>query len=100
MYYEDFFIKIARGGIVRMCRTVNIIWDRQLRCCEQITSVWLTPVYKRAWSLQLLYYIPRDFQNSKGQVQHLQRLFYTAGVMSRTRGLHFNYCKRWRNYHN
>jgi len=76
MFYEDFFIDILYGGQVQWC------WSKMFK----------------EWSLRLLYYKVKLLKQLKAQVKQVKVLFYSSGFVSFVRGLHFRFCKRWRNY--
>jgi len=76
IYYEEFFINILRGGKVQWCWCVHF----------------------KEWVLRLLYYEVKFVQRLESQIKQLKILFYYSGFISFTRGLHFNWCKRWKNY--
>ncbi len=97
MYYEDFFVELTYGGVLQWCRTLDVSWDRRMRYYNDIVLTWLEPVCKTAWVLRLIYYRVRTSQRLKAQIVQPRRLFHTVGVMSRSRGEHHKYSKRWRN---
>jgi len=97
MYYEDFFIEIMCGGVVQWCRTIDVEWHQHFLSHSNIILAWLEPVCKVAWVLRLIYYKTLVSQQLRVQVKRLQLPFYTVGVMSRSRGEHHKFSKRWRN---
>ncbi|KKN52380.1 hypothetical protein LCGC14_0612970 [marine sediment metagenome] len=92
MYYEDFLFDIKRGGKVGWCRTVKVNWIRRLRAygIGSLVLAWLEPNCEFVWTLCLLYYKVKAPQCLASQVWKLKRLFYTVGMMSRERGLHWH----------
>jgi len=75
-YYEDFFFNIQCDGIVQWC------WSKRFK----------------EWALRLLYYKVKFLQQIQEQIKQLEILDYYAGFVSFSRGLHFRFCKRWKNY--
>lgn len=74
MYYEDYSIDILYGGVIQWCEQFN-----------------------GEWSLTLLYYTVKLIERFQIQIERLTILFYSSGFVSFSRGLHFRYCRRWRN---
>ena len=97
MYHEDFFIEQTLGGVHGWCRRICYRWRRRLQSYAEVVFVWCEAERKYEWSLRLLYYKVTKQQIRKSQVLQLRRLFYTTGTMSRSRGEHHKYSKRWRN---
>jgi len=97
MYYEEFFIEQTLGGIVGWCKRITYRWQRHLRTVNEIVFVWCEAIEKYEWSLRLLYYKTLVRQQLRAQIAQPRLLFYTVGTMSRSRGEHHKYSKRWRN---
>lgn len=99
MYYKEFGLAILRGAKVQWCWTLEVVkWNRRFSACDGITFTWLEPVYEEVWGLRLLYYRVKLLAQVKSQVEQLKIFGYWSGFVSFMRGLHFRFCKRWRNY--
>ena len=97
MYYEEIFIERTLGGTIGWCKRLTYHWQRHIRTVNDIVFMWSEAVGSYKWSLRLLYYKVMLPWLQKSQVLQLRRLFHTVGVMSRSRGEHHKYSKRWRN---
>jgi len=99
MFYEDYSLDILYGGKVQRCWILEIVrWNKHFINLSGIVVTWLEPIYERVWGFRLIYYKVKLLKQLKAQIEQLKIVFYSSGFVSFARGLHFNWCKRWKNY--